>query len=59
MRKDDYLHARIEPSHTKKLQELMEATGLTQSEVIRQLLTNAHIAPVPMPVSYVTKEGDS
>jgi hypothetical protein len=51
--KIDLVQARLEQHQKVRLQELTKLTGLSQAEVVRRLIENSDVAPVPSPVSYI------
>jgi hypothetical protein len=49
--KTEVIRMRVEPRHAERLKELAAMTGLNESEVMRRLIENSDVAPMPMPVS--------
>lgn len=50
---ENLVQCRVKPHHLEKLKEIEEATGLTESQIIRELIENASLEARPMPVSTI------
>lgn len=57
---DEFVRARVEPTHKNRILELRLATGLSESGVIRKLIEHSRLELLPTPASAIpAKNNDS